>query len=83
MYRLNLLDHKVNLQIIYNKVSAKRKCVIKEYWNITYQLVPPEIHQGNAAEFGIHQFNAAKRVIHTFKYHFLAILVGISNAFPK
>ena len=70
MHRLTLQGHKVNLQIIDNKVSEEHKRVIEEYWKITYQLVFPEVHRRNAVEPSIV----------TFKYHFLAILAGIDDA---
>ena len=38
-----------------------------------YQLVPAHIHRRNAAE----------RAIRTFKAHFLAILAGVVEDFPK
>ena len=73
MHRLTFRGQKFNLQIIYNEVSSEHKHFIKECWNITYQIVPPDIHQRNAAEC----------TNFTFKDHFLSILAGINNAFPK
>ena len=65
--------HKVNLQIINNKASAKLKCVIADSWNINYQLIPPDVHQRNVSEHSIS----------TFKYHCLVILTSINAALPK
>ena len=73
MHRITLQGHKVNLKILNNKVSAKQNPVIEEDWKITYQIIPLDIQQRNAAECDIH----------TFKEHFLTILEGIDDAFPK
>ena len=40
--------------------------------NINFQLVPPHLHQANAAE----------RAIRTWKNHFIAILCGLDPKFP-
>ena len=53
MHCLTSQGHKFNLQIINNKVSSKNKHVIGEYWKITYQLVPPDMHCRNATERAI------------------------------
>ena len=70
-----LLGHKltVDLQIFDNEASAEYKRFIKIKWNANYQLVPPNKHQ----------INAYKRAICMFKAHFLAILAGVAQDFPR
>ena len=63
----------MDVQILYNKVSADFKINIVEYWGAAYQLVPPNVHQRNIAE----------RAIHTFKVHLLLVLAGVDPTFPK
>ena len=57
-------SHNVDLQVLDNEASAAYKKEITETWGGKFQLVPPNMHQRNAAE----------RAIHTFKSHFLAVL---------
>ena len=73
MTRLRENGMSVNLQILDNEASSKFKHLITEDVGIKYQLVPPDIHRGNAAE----------QAIHTFKAHFLSILSGIAPDFQK
>ena len=46
---------------------------MRNIWKVDYQLVPLNLHFRNAAE----------RAICTFKAHFLSILAGIGEDFPK
>ena len=46
---------------------------MKHKWDITYQLVPPDLHKRNAAE----------RDIITVKAHFLEILTEVAMDFPS
>ena len=62
----------VNLQILDNEDSKEYKTIIKDKWNIKYQLVPSHIHHQNAAE----------RAIRKLKAHFLSILSGVVDDFP-
>ena len=48
--RLKDRDMLVNLKIIDNEAIKEYKMLIKEKWNINYQLVPSHIHRQNAAE---------------------------------
>ena len=73
MNGLTSLGHNVNLQAIDNKFSTEHKHIIEEYWKITYQLVPQDLHWRNAA----------KLFISSFKDHLLSILAGINENFPK
>ena len=50
MRRLANVGHQVDVQILYNKVSADFKINIVEDRGSTYQLVTPNIHQKNVAE---------------------------------
>lgn len=72
MRRLKAREHKIDLQILDNEISAEYKRVIEEVWKTKYQLVPPEVHRRNKAE----------RAIRTFKDHFIAILAGVASDFP-
>ena len=62
----------VNLQILNNEASKEYTTIIKDKWNINYQLVPSHIHCQNAA----------KRAIQSFKAHFISILAGIADDLP-
>jgi hypothetical protein len=62
----------VDLQILDNEAILAYKEAITFKWNITFQLVPPDMHRRNWAE----------RTICIFKDHLLAILAGIDAAFP-
>ena len=73
MQRLKDCKLIVDLQILDNKASKAYKQTITSNWGIKFQLVPPHIHRRNAAE----------RAIRTFKAHFLAILAGVAEDFPK
>ena len=44
-----------------------------QYWNVKYQLVPPNMHQ----------CNAAYRAIRTFKAHSISIMAGIASNSPS
>ena len=58
-----------NIHILDNKCSRDMKKIFKEI-QVEYQLVPPNIHQCNAAE----------RAIHTYKNHLIA---GLYTCDPK
>ena len=73
MTRLEAKGLTVDLQIMDNEASKEYKKTITEQWNVTYQLVPPDMHRRNAAE----------RAIRTFKAHFIAILAGVACDFPS
>jgi hypothetical protein len=55
-----------------NEASAALKTMLVDEVQMTYQLVPPHIHQRNAAE----------RAICTFKNHFVASLCSTHLDFP-
>jgi hypothetical protein len=55
-----------------NEASASLKDLLSMHFNLKYQLVPPHIHQQNAAE----------RAIRTFKNHFIAGLCSAAEDFP-
>ena len=63
----------VDLQILDNEASKAYKQTITSDWGIEFQLVLPHVHHRNAAE----------RAICTFKAHFLSILAGVAEDFPK
>ena len=44
-----------------------------QYWDVKYQIVPPEMHQ----------LNVADRAIHTLKAHFISIMDGVVSNFPS
>ena len=73
MTRLRASNQRVDLQILDNEASAEYKRQITEVWGAKFQLVPPDMHRRNAAE----------RAIRTFKAHFLSILAGVAEDFPK
>ena len=61
MQRLKDKNLLVDLQILDNECSKDYKETMKQKWNVTYHLVPLDLHRRNAAE----------RAIRTFKAHFL------------
>ena len=63
----------MDVQILDNEVSTEFNKTIVNYWNATYQLVPPNVHRRNIAE----------RDIRTFKAHFISVLAGVDPTFPK
>ena len=73
MQRLKDRNMQVNLQILDNEASKEYKTIIKDKWNIKYQLLPSHIHRQNAS----------KRAIRTFKAHFLSILAGVADDLPR
>ena len=73
IHRLKDINMLVKLQILDNEASKESKTIIKDKWNINYQLVPSHIHLQNAAE----------RDIRTFKAHLLSILVGVADDLPR
>ena len=73
MQRLKERYHHVDLQILDNEASAEYKKLMTEKWKVKYQLVPSHIHRRNAAE----------RAIQTFKAHFLSVLAGVADDFPR
>ena len=50
MQRLQDRNMLVNLQILYKEASKEYKTLIKDKWNINYQLVPSHIHLQNEAK---------------------------------
>jgi hypothetical protein len=72
MERLAACGLSVDLNIRDNEASADFKRVITESWKTKFQLVPPDMHQRNKAEW----------MIWHFKNHFLSILAGVNAAFP-
>ena len=73
MQCLKYRDQHVDVQILYNKASADYTKLLTETWKFDYQLVTPDIHRRNAAEWKIR----------TFKAHFISILAGISDYFTR
>ena len=73
MESLRQRGHEVDLQVLDNEASVAHKKEITETWGDKFQLVPPNIHQSNAAE----------RAIRTFKAHFLAVLAGVAPDSPR
>ena len=73
MESLKRRGHNVDLQILDNEASAAYKKEITETWGSKFQLVPPNMHRRNAAE----------RAIRTFKAHFLSVLAGVADDFPR
>ena len=73
MTRLKQRNNLLDLQILDNEASADYKVTMQDIWNVDYQLIPTNFHIRNAAEL----------TIHTFKTHFLSILAGIAEDFPK
>ena len=53
MQRLKDRNMLVHLQILDNDASKEYKTIIKDKWNIKYQLAPSHIHRQNAAERAI------------------------------
>ena len=72
MQRLKEKNILVDLQTLNNECSKEYKATMQKKWNVTYQLVPPDLHRRNAAEWAIR----------TFKAHLLAIFSGVSTDFP-
>ena len=72
MQRLKDRNMLVHLQILDNESSKEYKKIIKDKWNIKYQLVPSHIHRQNSDE----------RAIRTFKAHFLSILARVADDSP-
>jgi hypothetical protein len=62
----------VDLQILNNKASTAYKQAITFTWNAKFQLVPPEMHHRNRAEWAIRIFND----------HFISILAGVDKTIP-
>jgi hypothetical protein len=62
----------VDLQILDNEASVAYKHAITVAWQAKFQLVPPDMHHCNWAEWAIR----------TFKDHFLSILAGVDASFP-
>jgi hypothetical protein len=62
----------VDLQILDNEAIFAYKEAITFKWNVTFQLVPPDMYCPIWVE----------RAICTFKDHFLANLAGVDSAFP-
>ena len=47
MRRLTKNGHRVDVQILDNEVSAEFRKTIVDEWNVTYKLVPPNVHRRN------------------------------------
>ena len=60
MQRLKEKNLQVDLQILNNECNKEYQATMQQKRNVTYQLVPPDLHRRNAAE----------RVTKTFKAHF-------------
>ena len=73
MQRLKDRDIIANPQILDNEASKEYKMLIKNKYNINYQLVPSHIHCQNASEIAIQ----------TFKAQFISILAGLADNFPR
>jgi hypothetical protein len=71
MARLAACGLSVDLNIRDNKASAYFKRVITELRKSKFQLVPPDMHRSNKAEW----------MIQHFKNHSLSILAGIDSTF--
>ena len=56
MQRLKDRNMLVHLQILDNESSKEYKTIIKDKWNIKYQLVPSHIHRQNTSERSILTF---------------------------
>ncbi len=72
MTRLAARGLLVDLQILDNEASAAYKHAITVTWQAKFQLVPPDMHCCNRAEWAIR----------TFKDHFLSILASVDASFP-
>ena len=46
---------------------------MNQYWDVEYQISPPDMHRRNSDE----------RDILTFKVHFVSILAGVASNFPS
>ena len=73
MQRLKDGNMLVNLPILGNEARKECKKIIKDKWNIKYQLVPSHIHRQNSD----------KRTIRTFEENFLSILAGVADDLPR
>ena len=73
MKRLAYRGHKVDVQILYNEVSAEFKQVIVDDWGATYQLVPPNVLRQNID----------KKSIRTFKTNVSSVLDRVDSEFPN
>jgi hypothetical protein len=62
----------VDLQILDNKASVAYKHAVTVTWQAKFQLVPPDMHRCNQAEWAVR----------TFKDYFLSILAGVDSSFP-
>ena len=69
MRRLPKNGHRVDVQILDNEVSAEFRKTIVDEWNVTYKLVPPNVHRRNILEQSISTFKA-----HLFQYWLVSIL---------
>ena len=48
IHRLSVCSHSADLQILDNEVSVEYTLIIEEKWNVSYQLMPPDVHCRNA-----------------------------------
>ena len=69
--------HVVNIfprkHVMDNEVSEMMKILIREEYKMELKLVPP----------GPHRCNASEVAIRNFKAHFISILSGVADEFPK
>ena len=77
-YNATMKRHKENnllvyLQVLDNECSKEYQSTMRDRCGVKFQLVPPDMHRQNAAE----------QAIGTFKAHFLAILAGVADDFPR
>jgi hypothetical protein len=72
MARLAARGLPVDLNIRDSEANADFKRVITESWKTKFQLVLPDMYQGNKAKW----------MIRHFKTHFLSSLAGVDAAFP-
>ncbi|KAL7502599.1 hypothetical protein ACHAXN_000532 [Cyclotella atomus] len=59
--------------VLENEISAKMKEHIKKEYKVEIKLVPP----------GNHRYDAAEVAIRNFKAHFLSLMAGTAESFPK
>ena len=73
MLRLKAAGIVPKKHVLDNEVSEAMKTVIRDEYKMEMELVPPGCHRRNAAEVAIRNFKA----------HFLSILAGAADDFPK
>ena len=73
LLRLQRANIKPKKHVLNNEVSESMKNLIRDQHNMQLELVPPGCHRRNAAEVAVRNF----------KTHFLSILVGTAEDFPR